>query len=286
MESQGAQRDYFRTIQSFPLLDADEEGRLVRRWHDDRDQATLDRLVTSYLRLVARVARRYQGHGISVDDLVSEGAIGLIQAIGRFEPGRGSRLGAYAVWWIRAAIQTHILRSASLVRITGTSTNKKLFFNLPRWKRQLQANGAVALSPEAITAIATELGVPAQDVAAMDQRIGKIDLSLNTAVGDSGVERQDLLVDDVPDPEMRLVEDDDRARRRALLAAGLAALDERERRILVERRLRDQPATLETLGRRFGVSGERVRQIETRAFEKLQQSMLAAAHQSGLLAAA
>lgn len=267
---------YMRMARSFPMLDVETEAALARRWRDHRDPVAAERLVGSYQRLVIKIAGEYRAYGLPFSDLISEGNVGLMQAVERFDVDRGFRLATYAMWWIRAAITDYVIRHSSLVRIVTNENRKKLFFNLRRLKAQLQEPDEILLAPEAVSAIAEELDVPEADVVAMDQRLAARDVSVNTAVGgESDVEWQDLLVGEGDDQEVQLIEADERDKRRADLAKALAQLDSRERHILIERKLSDAPPKLSELGIRYGVSRERVRQIEARAIEKLKKIMLA-----------
>jgi RNA polymerase sigma-32 factor len=265
---------YLQQIRRFPMLEAGEEYMLAKRWREHDDLEAAQKLVTSHLRLVAKIAMGYRGYGLPLAELISEGNVGLMQAVKRFEPDRGFRLATYAMWWIRAAIQEYILHSWSLVKIGTTAAQKKLFFNLRRLKGQLQAIDEGDLSPENVTKIATELDVPEADVVQMNRRLASPDHSLNAPVREEGDgEWQDWLEDESESQETLLAEKEELSGRRRLLESALKALNPRERRILVERRLQDEPTTLEDLSRNYGISRERVRQIEVRAFEKLQKTM-------------
>jgi len=265
---------YLQEIRRFPMLEAGDEYMLAKRWREHNDLEAAHQLVTSHLRLVAKIAMGYRGYGLPLAELISEGNVGLMQAVKRFEPDRGFRLATYAMWWIRAAIQEYILHSWSLVKIGTTAAQKKLFFNLRRIKGQLQAIDEGDLSPEHVKKIATELDVPESDVVQMNRRLASPDHSLNAPVREEGDgEWQDWLEDESESQETRLAEDEEMSNRRRLLDSALKALNPRERRILVERRLQDEPTTLEDLSKAYGISRERVRQIEVRAFEKLQKTM-------------
>jgi RNA polymerase sigma-32 factor len=271
--SEGGLSRYLDEIRRFPMLEPQEEYMLAKRWreHDDREAA--HRLVTSHLRLVAKIAMGYRGYGLPIGEVVSEGNVGLMQAVKRFDPERGFRLATYAMWWIRAAIQEYILRSWSLVKMGTTASQKKLFFNLRKVKGQLQALDDGDLRPDQVEQIATRLGVPKEDVVSMNRRLAG-DSSLNAPLRiDADGEWQDWLIDDNDDQETQLAESEELAQRRGMLTDALKGLNERERRIFTARRLEDDPLTLETLSQEFGVSRERVRQIEVRAFEKVQQAM-------------
>ncbi|MGB3720831.1 MAG: RNA polymerase sigma factor RpoH [Hyphomicrobiaceae bacterium] len=269
---------YLEEIRRFPMLEPEEEYMLAKRWQEHADAEAAQKLVTSHLRLVARIAMGYRGYGLPISEIISEGNVGLMQAVKRFDPDRGFRLATYAMWWIRASIQEYILRSWSLVKMGTTAAQKKLFFNLRRAKGQIQALEEGDLRPDQVKVIAKRLGVPEEDVISMNRRLGG-DASLNAPVRadlDSG-EWQDWLVDESPDQEEELVERDEMEHRRAYLESALNTLNERERRIFEARRLSDEPATLEDLSAEFGVSRERIRQIEVRAFEKVQKAVQQAA---------
>ena len=265
---------YLQHIRRYPMLTADEEYALARRWAEDGDAEAAHALVNSHLRLVAKIAMGYRGYGLPLGELVSEGNVGMVQAVRRFDPDRGFRLATYAMWWIRAAIQEYILHSWSLVKMGTTAAQKKLFFNLRRLKGQMQAIDDGDLSPEHVTDIADRLKVTETDVISMNRRMTNPDTSLNAPLRDDGDgEWQDWLVDDTESQESRLADNQEYGSRRRLLAGALKTLTDRERHIISERRLREQPTTLEHLSQRYGISRERVRQIEVRAFEKLQKSV-------------
>jgi RNA polymerase sigma-32 factor len=267
---------YLREISKFPMLSLQEEVALSHLWRDRNDLDAAHKLVTSHLRLVAKIAMGYRGYGLPVGDLISEGSVGMMEAVKRFDPERGFRLATYAMWWIRAAIQEYILHSWSLVKIGTTAAQKKLFFNLRRLKGQMQAIEDGDLKPEQVSKIATLLAVPEQDVVSMNRRLAAPDHSLNAPVrADSEGEWQDWLVDESESQETSIGEHEELTGRQALLAPALQTLNARERRILEERRLKDEPATLEDLSQEYNISRERVRQIEVRAFEKLQKAMKA-----------
>ena len=265
---------YLQEIRKFPMLTPDEELELSRRWHSSEDMEAAHRLVTSHLRLVAKIAMGYRGYGLPVGELISEGNVGMMQAVKRFDPDRGFRLATYAMWWIRAAIQEYILHSWSLVKMGTTAAQKKLFFNLRRLKGQMQAIEDGDLKPEQVSKIARMLAVPEQDVVSMNRRLAAPDHSLNAPVrAESEGEWQDWLVDEGEDQETELANREELSGRKALLQGALRTLNERERHILIERRLKDNPTTLEELSQQYNISRERVRQIEVRAFEKLQKAM-------------
>jgi RNA polymerase sigma-32 factor len=269
---------YLEEIRRFPMLEPQQEYMLAKRWQEHEDAAAAQKLVTSHLRLVARIAMGYRGYGLPIGEVISEGNVGLMQAVKRFDPEKGFRLATYAMWWIRAAIQEYILRSWSLVKMGTTASQKKLFFNLRKAKSQLQAFEEGDLRPDQVKLIATNLGVPEEDVVSMNRRLGG-DASLNAplrADSESG-EWQDWLVDEGPDQETSLVESEEMDRRREYLEDAMEGLNDRERRIFMARRLADNPLTLEELSTEFGVSRERIRQIEVRAFEKVQKAVQKAA---------
>jgi RNA polymerase sigma-32 factor len=269
---------YLQEIRKFPMLSPEEELALSRRWRDHQDMEAAHKLVTSHLRLVAKIAMGYRGYGLPVGELISEGNVGMMQAVKRFDPDRGFRLATYAMWWIRAAIQEYILHSWSLVKMGTTAAQKKLFFNLRRLKGQMQAIEDGDLKPEQVSKIARMLDVPEQDVVSMNRRLAAPDHSLNAPVRqDSEGEWQDWLVDESESQETRLGERQELGLRRDLLEKAMTHLNDRERHILSERRLRDNPTTLEDLSQQYGISRERVRQIEVRAFEKLQKAIRNAA---------
>ena len=276
ISSEGGLSRYLQEIRKFPLLDQGEEYMLAKRWREHGDPDAAHRLVTSHLRLVAKIAMGYRGYGLPLSELISEGNVGMMQAVKRFDPDRGFRLATYAMWWIRAAIQEYILHSWSLVKMGTTAAQKKLFFNLRKLKGQIEAIEEGDLTPENVKKIATELDVPEADVISMNRRLMGPDHSLNAPVradGDGEGEWQDWLVDERDDQETRLGERQELGIRRDLLNKAMKLLSERERHILVERRLKDNPTTLEDLSQEFGISRERVRQIEVRAFEKLQKAI-------------
>jgi RNA polymerase sigma-32 factor len=267
---------YLAEIRRFPLLDPQEEYMLAKRWREHEDTEAAHKLVTSHLRLVAKIAMGYRGYGLPISEVISEGNIGLMQAVKRFEPERGFRLATYAMWWIRAAIQEYILRSWSLVKIGTTAAQKKLFFGLRKAKGQIEALDEGDMGPEQVTTIAKKLGVSEDEVVNMNRRLSG-DASLNAPVGmDGDAEWQDWLPDDELDQETRLGNAEELDERRTLLATAMEELTEREREILAARRLKDEPQTLEELSRKFGISRERVRQIEVKAFAQLQEKMKAA----------
>jgi len=274
---------YLQEIRRFPMLAPEEEYMLGKSWREHGDIDAAHKLVTSHLRLVAKIAMGYRGYGLPLSELISEGNVGMMQAVKRFEPDRGFRLATYAMWWIRAAIQEYILHSWSLVKMGTTAAQKKLFFNLRKLKGQMRAIDEGDLSPEQVNKIATTLDVPEADVISMNRRLGSPDHSLNAPLRQDGDgEWQDWLVDESDNQEIRLAENEELGKRKHLLKDAMSALNDRERRILTARRLQDEPITLEDLSQEYGISRERVRQIEVRAFEKLQKSIKNAAHQQRL----
>jgi RNA polymerase sigma-32 factor len=279
---------YLSEIKKFPILTPEEEYMLAKRWTEHQDTDAAARLVNSHLRLVAKIAMGYRGYGLPTSELISEGNIGLMQGVKKFEPDRGFRLATYAMWWIRASIQEYILRSWSLVKMGTTAAQKKLFFNLRRMKNRIEAFEDGDLKPEDVTKIATDLGVTEEDVISMNRRMAMGgDTSLNVPLrDDSEGSWQDFLVDDEPLQDERVAEAEEARMRHDLLVEALDALNERERHILTERRLTDEPKTLEELSQVYDVSRERIRQIEVRAFEKLQKALMALAGERRLLPAA
>ena len=279
MTPEGGLSRYLTEIRKFPMLAKDEEFMLAKRWKEHEDPEAAHRMVTSHLRLVAKIAMGYRGYGLPIGEVISEGNVGLMQAVKKFEPDKGFRLATYAMWWIRASIQEYILRSWSLVKIGTTAAQKKLFFNLRRAKSEISALEEGDLRPEHVSQIATKLGVLNEEVISMNRRLAGGDASLNAPMrADSESEWQDWLVDDsTPSQESVLAEGEEHDIRMSLLNEAMKELTDRERRILTERRLKEDSTTLEDLAAQYGVSRERVRQIEVRAFEKLQKAMKAAA---------
>ncbi|MFM8499246.1 MAG: RNA polymerase sigma factor RpoH [Chakrabartia sp.] len=279
---------YLAEIKKFPILSAEEEYMLAKRFEEHQDPEAAAKLVTSHLRLVAKIAMGYRGYGLPVSELISEGNIGLMQGVKKFEPDRGFRLATYAMWWIKASIQEFILRSWSLVKLGTTAAQKKLFFNLRRMKKNLDAYEDGDLRPEDVRKIATDLGVTEEEVISMNRRmLGGGDTSLNVSLNEDGEGQwQDTLVDDGPLQDELVADAEERIQRHALLIEAMQSLTDREKQILTERRLVDEPRTLEELSQEFGVSRERVRQIEVRAFEKLQKAMMQIAGERHLLPAA
>jgi len=276
VSAEGGLSRYLAEIRRFPMLEPQEEYMLAKSWREHGDRDAAQRLVTSHLRLVAKIAMGYRGYGLPIGEVVSEGNVGLMQAVKRFEPDKGFRLATYAMWWIRAAIQEYILRSWSLVKMGTTANQKKLFFNLRKAKSQISALEEGDLRPEQVKTIATKLGVTEQDVVDMNRRMSG-DASLNAPIRQEGEggEWQDWLVDDSSNQESLLVESEESDNRLGVLRQALGVLNERERRIFEARRLLDEPVTLEELSAEFSISRERVRQIEVRAFEKVQKAVVA-----------
>jgi RNA polymerase sigma-32 factor len=267
---------YLEEIRRFPMLEPEEEFILAKRWQEQGDTEAAHRLVTSHLRLVAKIAMGYRGYGLPLNEIISEGNVGLMQAVKRFDPDRGFRLATYAMWWIRAAIQEYILHSWSLVKMGTTAAQKKLFFNLRKLKGQMQAIDEGDLAPETVQAIAERLDVTETEVIEMNRRLEGGDRSLNVPLRvDSDTDWQDWLVDETASQETTLADADEFDHRMSLLHRAMSVLNERERHILTERRLKDEPTTLEELSGEYGISRERVRQIEVRAFEKLQRAIKA-----------
>uniref|UniRef100_UPI000E5D39FF RNA polymerase sigma factor RpoH n=1 Tax=Algihabitans albus TaxID=2164067 RepID=UPI000E5D39FF len=269
---------YLQDIRKFPMLEPNEEYMLAKRWAEREEVEAAHKLVTSHLRLVAKIAMGYRGYGLPLSELISEGNVGMMQAVKRFDPERGFRLATYAMWWIRAAIQEYILHSWSLVKMGTTAAQKKLFFNLRKLKGQMKAIEEGDLQPEQVARIAEQLDVPEQDVVSMNRRLAAPDHSLNAPLRiDGDGEWQDWLMDETDSQEIQLAESEELGKRRELLATAMETLNDRERHILTERRLVESPTTLEDLSQEYGISRERVRQIEVRAFEKLQKSIRNAA---------
>ena len=279
LSAEGGLSRYLDEIRKFPMLEPSEEYMLAKRWREHGDRDAAHKLVTSHLRLVAKIAMGYRGYGLPIGEVVSEGNVGLMQAVKRFEPEKGFRLATYAMWWIKASIQEYILRSWSLVKMGTTANQKRLFFNLRKVKGKIQALDDGDLKPDQITEIATRLNVSEEEVVSMNRRLSG-DASLNAPIrateGESG-EWQDWLVDDHDSQEDMLIEQDELDNRRQMLAGAMSVLNDRERRIFEARRLADEPLTLEELSSEFDISRERVRQIEVRAFEKVQDAVKAAA---------
>ena len=273
---EGSFSAYLAKIRKFPMLDAAEEYILAKNWREQGDKEAAHKLVTSHLRLVAKIAMGYRGYGLPVSELVSEGNIGLMQAVKKFDPEKGFRLATYAMWWIKASIQEYVLRSWSLVKIGTTAAQKKLFFNLKKIKNQIFAAEKGDMLPEHVTQIANQLDVREDEVISMNQRLAGHEHSLNAHVGneEGDAERQDWGLDEAADQQLQISQRQELQQKQALLKNAMSVLDEREKEILQDRRLIDEPKTLEELSQKYKVSRERIRQIENRAFEKLQKAML------------
>ncbi len=285
MTPDGGLSRYLSEIRKFPMLARDQEFMLAKRWQEHEDTEAAHQMVTSHLRLVAKIAMGYRGYGLPIGEVISEGNVGLMQAVKKFDPDRGFRLATYAMWWIRASIQEYILRSWSLVKMGTTAAQKKLFFNLRKAKSEIEALQEGDLRPDQVSQIATKLGVLNEEVISMNRRLAGGDASLNSPMrADSESEWQDWLVDDkTPSQETVIADSQEKSLRMGLLEAAMTELSDRERHILTERRLKDEPTTLEELAGQYGVSRERIRQIEVRAFEKIQKNMRAAAIEKRLV---
>ena len=285
MTPEGGLSRYLSEIRKFPMLARDQEFMLAKRWQEHEDTEAAHQMVTSHLRLVAKIAMGYRGYGLPIGEVISEGNVGLMQAVKKFDPDRGFRLATYAMWWIRASIQEYILRSWSLVKMGTTAAQKKLFFNLRKAKSEIEALQEGDLRPDQVSQIATKLGVLDEEVISMNRRLAGGDASLNSPMrADSESEWQDWLVDDkTPSQETVIADSQEKSLRMGLLEVAMTELNDRERHILTERRLKDEPTTLEQLAGQYGVSRERIRQIEVRAFEKIQKNMRAAAIEKRLV---
>ena len=285
MTPEGGLSRYLSEIRKFPMLARDQEFMLAKRWQEHEDTEAAHQMVTSHLRLVAKIAMGYRGYGLPIGEVISEGNVGLMQAVKKFDPDRGFRLATYAMWWIRASIQEYILRSWSLVKMGTTAAQKKLFFNLRKAKSEIEALQEGDLRPDQVSQIATKLGVLDEEVISMNRRLAGGDASLNSPMrADSESEWQDWLVDDkTPSQETVIADSQEKSLRMGLLEVAMTELNDRERHILTERRLKDEPTTLEELAGQYGVSRERIRQIEVRAFEKIQKNMRAAAIEKRLV---
>ena len=280
----GGLSNYLTQIKKFPMLSPEEEYMLAKRWKKRGDLKSAQKLITSHLRLVAKIAMGYRGYGLPVNEMISEGNIGLMQAVKKFEPEKGFKLATYAMWWIKASIQEYILRSWSLVKIGTTSAQKKLFFNLKKIKNQLSINNNSDLKKEHIEEISKRLNVKKEEVVSMNRRLSGKEKSLNDPVKDeSGTQWQDWLVDNNIDQELALSKKQEFTQRKNLMNDAMNILNDRERKILIARKLSDEPSTLEDLSKKYKVSRERIRQIETKAFEKLQKAILTAAKPNNLL---
>jgi len=285
LSSEGGLSAYLAQIKKFPMLDAEEEYMLAKNWKATGNLKSAEKLVTSHLRLVAKIAMGYKGYGLPVNEMISEGNIGLMQAVKKFEPEKGFRLATYAMWWIKASIQEYILRSWSLVKIGTTTAQKKLFFNLKKLKNQIAPRTEGDLKQEHVSKIANKLNVSEDEVISMNRRLSGKEHSLNAKVGEDGDEFQDWIVDKDMDHELKIAQKEELDQRKDLLNDSIKILNEREKEILYSRRLTDEPTTLEDLSKKFKISRERIRQIENKAFEKLQKHMLNSARSKNLLPA-
>ena len=284
VDLEGSLSSYLTQIKKFPMLSAEEEYMLAKSWRDRGDLKSAQKLITSHLRLVAKIAMGYRGYGLPVSEIVSEGNIGLMQAVKKFEPEKGFRLATYAMWWIKASIQEYILRSWSLVKMGTTAAQKKLFFNLKKVKNQISANNMGDLKPEHVNEISKRLNVKKEEVVSMNRRLSGKEKSLNDPIkGEDGTEWLDWIVDHKTDQELKLSQDQEFVEKKKLMDNSMSILNPREKEILTARRLSENIATLEELSKRYKVSRERIRQIETKAFEKLQKAMLNAAKSNNLL---
>ena len=283
LSNEGGLSAYLEQIKKFPMLAAEEEYMLAKNWKTTGNVKAAEKLVTSHLRLVAKIAMGYRGHGLPVNEMISEGNVGLMHAVKKFEPEKGFRLATYAMWWIRASIQEYILRSWSLVKIGTTTAQKKLFFNLRKIKSKIAPQSEGDLRPEHVNEIANKLDVSEKEVISMNRRLSGKEFSLNTQVGEDGDEWQDWLVDKELDHDLKFAHKEEMEQRKDLLKNSIKILNDREREILYSRRLNDEPTTLEDLSKKYKVSRERVRQIENKAFEKIQKHMLISAKSKNLL---
>ena len=285
LSNEGGLGAYLAQIKKFPMLDAEEEYMLAKNWKNTGNVKSAEKLVTSHLRLVAKIAMGYKGYGLPLNEMISEGNVGLMQAVKKFEPDKGFRLATYAMWWIKAAIQEYILRSWSLVKIGTTTAQKKLFFNLKKIKNQIAPNTEGDLRDEDVKNISERLDVSEDEVVSMNRRLAGKEYSLNTPIGEDGDEWQDWVVDQSMDQELKISQKEEMDKRKDLLSDSIKILNDREKEILYSRRLTDSPSTLEELSKKFKISRERIRQIENKAFEKLQKHMLNSAKSKNLLPA-
>ena len=283
LSNEGGLSAYLEQIKKFPMLAAEEEYMLAKNWKTTGNVKAAEKLVTSHLRLVAKIAMGYRGYGLPVNEMISEGNVGLMQAVKKFEPEKGFRLATYAMWWIRASIQEYVLRSWSLVKIGTTTAQKKLFFNLKKLKNQISPQSEGDLRPEHVNEIANKLDVKEHEVVSMNRRLSGKEFSLNAQIGEDGEEWQDWLVDKELDQDLKFAHQEEMGQRQSLLKESIKILNEREREILYSRRLNDEPTTLEDLSKKYKISRERIRQIENKAFEKLQKHMLISAKSKNLL---
>ena len=285
LSGEGGLSEYLIQIKKFPMLEREEEYMLAKNWRNRGDIKSAEKLVTSHLRLVAKIAMGYRGYGLPIGEMISEGNVGLMQAVKKFDPEKGFRLATYAMWWIKAGIQEYILRSWSLVKMGTTTAQKKLFFNLKKLKNKIAPRSDGDLKDEHVTEIANRLDVKKDEVISMNRRLSGQELSLNAPVGEDGDEWQDWLADKSMDQELSFAHNEEMKQRKDLLENSLEILNQREREILNYRKLADQPITLEKLSRKYKISRERIRQIENKAFEKIQKHMLNAAKSKNLLPA-
>ena len=285
LSNEGGLASYLAQIKKFPMLDYEEEYMLAKNWKTTGNLKSAEKLVTSHLRLVAKIAMGYKGYGLPVNEMISEGNVGLMQAVKKFEPEKGFRLATYAMWWIKASIQEYILRSWSLVKIGTTTAQKKLFFNLKKIKNQLAPKSEGDLRDEHVSEIAEKLNVKKEEVVSMNRRLSGKEHSLNAPIGEDGDEWQDWLVDKEMDQELKFAHKEEMAQRKDLLTDSIKILNDREKEILYARRLNDEPTTLENLSKKYKISRERIRQIENKAFEKVQKHMLNSARSKNLLPA-
>ena len=285
LSNEGGLASYLAQIKKFPMLDAEEEYMLAKNWKTTGNLKSAEKLVTSHLRLVAKIAMGYKGYGLPVNEMISEGNVGLMQAVKKFEPEKGFRLATYAMWWIKASIQEYILRSWSLVKIGTTTAQKKLFFNLKKIKNQLAPRSEGDLKDEHVSEIAKKLDVKKEEVVSMNRRLSGKEHSLNAPIGEDGDEWQDWLVDKEMDQELKFAHKEEMDQRKDLLTDSIKILNDREKEILYARRLNDEPTTLENLSKKYKISRERIRQIENKAFEKVQKHMLNSARSKNLLPA-
>ena len=283
ISNEGGLSVYLDQIKKFPMLDAEEEYMLAKNWKTTGNVKSAEKLVTSHLRLVAKIAMRYKGYGLPMNEIISEGNVGLMQAVKKFEPEKGFRLATYAMWWIKASIQEYILRSWSLVKIGTTTAQKKLFFNLKKLKNQIAPKNEGDLKNEQVAEIANKLNVKEDEVISMNRRLSGKEHSLNAPVGEDGDQWQDWVVDKEMDQELKFAQKEEMDQRKDLLKDSIKILNDREKEILYSRRLTDEPSTLEDLSKKFKISRERIRQIENKAFEKLQKHMLNSAKSKNLL---
>ena len=283
LSNEGGLSAYLAQIKKFPMLDAEEEYMLAKNWKSTGNVKSAEKLVTSHLRLVAKIAMGYKGYGLPLNEMISEGNVGLMQAVKKFEPDKGFRLATYAMWWIKAAIQEYILRSWSLVKIGTTTAQKKLFFNLKKIKSQIAPNTEGDLRNEDVKNIAERLDVSEDEVVSMNRRLAGKEHSLNAPIGEDGDEWQDWVIDQNMDQELKVAQQEEMEQRKDLLSDSIKILNNREKEILYSRRLNDNPSTLEELSKKFKISRERIRQIENKAFEKLQKHMLLLAKSKNLL---